>query len=125
MNDQTLPMKGEVFSPLCPSRDVLNHITSRWGVLILVALLEKTYRFSELRRKIEGVSEKMLAQNLANLAADGLVHREAYPVIPPQVEYSLTELGVEAATRMASLVDWLEENITPIIEAQKEAELAD
>ena len=122
MSGAVQPMKGEVFSPKCPSREVLNHITSRWGVLILVALLEKTYRFSELRRKIEGVSEKMLAQNLANLAADGFVHRKAYPVIPPQVEYSLTDLGVEAATRISSLVDWLEDNITPIIEAQNSIE---
>ena len=82
---------------------VLEHVTSRWGVLVLAALLERSYRFSELRREVGGVSEKMLAQTLQTLERDGFVHRDAKPVIPPRVDYSLTELGREAAEQVWAL----------------------
>src|ERR671921_138962 len=87
----------------CPSRVILEHVTSRWGVLVLVALLDRSYRFSELRRHIEGVSEKMLAQTLQALERDGFVHRDAKPVIPPRVDYSLTPLGQQAAAHVRAL----------------------
>src|SRR5690349_14163507 len=93
-------MRGDLSAPACPSRGVLDHVTSRWGVLALVALLDGTHRFSELRRKVGGVSEKMLAQTLRTLEADGFVLREMYPEIPPRVEYSLTALGREVADRV-------------------------
>src|SRR5882724_11696222 len=89
--------QADVFDQNCPSRSVLDHVTSRWGVLILDALRERPYRFNELRRRIGGVSEKMLAQTLQTLERDGFVLRRAFPVIPPHVEYSLTGLGAEAA----------------------------
>lgn len=73
---------------MCPHRLVLEHVTSRWGVLVLIQLLERPYRFSELRRAIGRVSEKMLTQTLQTLERDGLVHRDAKPVIPPRVDYS-------------------------------------
>ena len=79
----------------CPSREVLKHVTSRWGVLVLIALEGKTRRFSELRRSIGGVSERMLAQTLQWLEGDGLVLRIAHDVVPPHVEYRLTPLGRE------------------------------
>jgi DNA-binding HxlR family transcriptional regulator len=107
--------RGEVFSGDCPSREILNHVVSRWGVLVLVALLQGTYRFSELRRRIGGVSEKMLAQTLQLLEGDGFVLRKSYPVVPPHVEYSLTPSGIEVAKRVASLVDWIEENASQIL----------
>jgi DNA-binding HxlR family transcriptional regulator len=112
--------KGDVFAEKCPSRQVLNHVTSRWGVLILTALLEGTHRFSELRRKIGGVSERMLAQTLQSLENDGIVLRTAYPVVPPHVEYSLTLMGEEVAFRMKLLADWVEENIVEILEIQQQ-----
>jgi DNA-binding HxlR family transcriptional regulator len=90
----------------CPSRVLLNHVTGKWSVLVLVALADRTLRWSELRRSVEGVSEKMLAQTLQTLEADGLVHREAYPVVPPHVEYHLTELGVDLVQRLVPLVAW-------------------
>lgn len=90
----------------CPSRVLLNHVTGKWSVLVLVALAERTLRWSELRRVVEGVSEKMLAQTLRTLEVDGLVHREAYPVVPPHVEYHLTELGVDLVQRLVPLVAW-------------------
>ncbi|RNG22612.1 winged helix-turn-helix transcriptional regulator [Streptomyces botrytidirepellens] len=104
---------------VCPSRLILEHMTSRWGVLVFAALLEGTYRFSELRREIGGVSEKMLAQTLQTLERDGFVHREAHPVIPPHVDYSLTELGREAASRVGALAGWAEECAPQVLAARE------
>jgi len=112
--------RGDLFSVKCPSREVLKHVTSRWGVLILVALLDGTYRFSDLRRKVGGVSERMLAQTLQWLENDGFVLRRSYPVMPPHVEYSLTPLGVEVSRRVESLADWIEENLLAILESQNQ-----
>ncbi|MDD2668883.1 helix-turn-helix domain-containing protein [Zoogloea sp.] len=111
--------RGELFAVDCPSRDVLQHVTSRWGVLVLVALLAGTHRFSDLRRKIGGVSEKMLAQTLQWLESDGFVLRKSYPVVPPHVEYSLTPLGLEVARRVEALADWIEGNLPSIMEARR------
>ena len=103
--------RGDVFQPGCPSREVMRHVTSRWGVLVLIALQGGMHRFSELRRKVSGVSERMLSQTLQWLEADGLVDRRALPVVPPHVEYRLTPLGQDAAVRVAALADWIEENL--------------
>ncbi|MFZ3566232.1 winged helix-turn-helix transcriptional regulator [Streptomyces sp. BH097] len=105
---------------MCPQRLVLEHVTSRWGVLALLALEERSYRFSELRREIGGVSEKMLAQTLQTLERDGVVHRDAKPVIPPRVDYSLTELGREAAAQVRALADWTDRRL-PEVTAAREA----
>ena len=113
-----LMQRGVLFSEKCPSREVLKHVTSRWGVLVLVALLGGTHRFSDLRRKIGGVSEKMLAQTLQWLEGDGFVLRTAYPVVPPHVEYSLTPLGLEVAQQVEGLADWIEENLPRIQQQQ-------
>ncbi len=107
--------RGELFSADCPSREVLKHVTSRWGVLVLVALLAGTHRFSDLRRKVGGVSEKMLAQTLQWLESDGFVHREARPVVPPHVEYSLTPLGHDVAQHVQALADWIEVQLPQIL----------
>lgn len=111
--------RGEVFSTQCPSREILNHVTSRWGVLVLTALMDGTHRFSELRRKIDGVSEKMLAQTLQQLEADGFIDRVSYPVVPPHVEYSLTPLGQQIGVQVDSLIDWIETNLPKIMKAQQ------
>ncbi|WP_049659736.1 helix-turn-helix domain-containing protein [Kitasatospora sp. MY 5-36] len=110
---------ADVFDRMCPSRGVLEHVTSRWGVLVLGALNERGYRFSELRRKVTGVSEKMLAQTLQTLERDGFVLREAHPVIPPRVDYSLTPLGREAAELVAALAHWSERRV-PAVEAARQ-----
>ena len=91
-------------------------MTSRWGVLVFIALLSGTHRFSELRRKIGGVSERMLAQTLQWLEADGFVLRVSHPVVPPHVEYSLTPLGREAGEKVQGLADWIEVNLPRIAE---------
>jgi len=110
--------RGDLFSDRCPSREVLEHLTSRWGVLIMVALSRGTRRFSELRREIAGVNERMLALTLRRLEGDGLVARESFPVVPPHVEYSLTPMGREAAERVGSLFDWIETNLPRVLTAR-------
>lgn len=100
-----------VLSERCPSRAVLNHVTSRWGVLVLIVLRDKTLRFSELRRVIGGVSERMLSQTLKILEEDGFVLRKSYDVVPPHVEYSLTPRGQEIAVHVHALADWIEQNM--------------
>jgi DNA-binding HxlR family transcriptional regulator len=104
---------------MCPYRLVLEHVTSRWGVLVLMELLERPYRFSELRRAIGRVSEKMLTQTLQTLERDGLVHRDAKPVIPPRVDYSLTDLGREAAAQVKALADWTAERMGDVEKARR------
>ncbi|MET7703898.1 MULTISPECIES: winged helix-turn-helix transcriptional regulator [unclassified Streptomyces] len=104
---------------MCPHRLVLEHVTSRWGVLVLIELLDHPYRFSELRRAIGRVSEKMLAQTLQTLERDGLVHRDAKPVIPPRVDYSLTDLGREAAEQVRALAEWTERRMGNVTEARE------
>ncbi|MFF0968557.1 winged helix-turn-helix transcriptional regulator [Streptomyces sp. NPDC003703] len=109
---------------MCPYRLVLEHVTSRWGVLVLIELLERPHRFSELRRAIgrvseKGVSEKMLAQTLQTLERDGLVHRDARPVIPPRVDYSLTGLGREAAEQVRTLAEWTHRRMPDVARARQ------
>ncbi|HCB2600392.1 TPA: winged helix-turn-helix transcriptional regulator [Citrobacter koseri] len=111
---------GNLFAEQCPSREVLKHVTSRWGVLILVALRDGTLRFSDLRRKMGGVSEKMLAQSLQALEQDGFIHRVSYPVVPPHVEYSLTTLGEQVSEKVAALADWIELNLPQVLAQRKE-----
>ncbi|MGX1162633.1 HxlR family transcriptional regulator [Arthrobacter sp. SLBN-100] len=108
-----------VFPAGCLSRTVLDHITSKWGVLILLALSEGEQRWSELRRRAEGVSEKMLAQTLKTLERDGLISRKAQPVIPPRVDYSLTERGYELSALLVPLVAWAFENAEEIVNGQR------
>jgi DNA-binding HxlR family transcriptional regulator len=110
---------GEVLARDCPSREILNHVCSRWGVLVLVVLLDGMHRFSELRRKIGGVSEKMLSQTLQSLEQDGFVDRKALPVVPPHVEYRLTAMGEEVALQMDGLTTWIEENLPRILAARE------
>ena len=107
--------RGDVFAEGCPSRTVMRHVTSSWGVLVLIALQSGTHRFSALRRKVNGVSERMLAQTLQWLESDGLVARRSFPVVPPHVEYSLTPLGEEAAAKVAALADWIETNLSAML----------
>ncbi|MFC1408850.1 winged helix-turn-helix transcriptional regulator [Streptacidiphilus sp. N1-12] len=107
-----------VFARTCPSRGTLQHITGRWGSLTLSALYGETLRFNELRRRVDGVSESMLAQTLQALERDGLVSREAQPTNPPHVEYRLTPLGRKTATHLLSLISALEDTMPEVIAAR-------
>lgn len=116
-SDPTL--EADVFARNCDSRPVLQNVASRWGVLALVALREGPYRFSALRRRVEGVSERMLSQTLQALERDGLIHREVQQSIPPRVEYTLTDLGSQVAEHLEALIVTLETNIDAIRRAQE------
>jgi len=102
--------RGELLNTQCPSRNLLHRITQKWSLLIFLSLHDKTMRFSELRRNIDGISEKMLAKTLQMLEEDGFITKKSYPVIPPHTEYSLTELGLDFFQRVVLLCDWVESN---------------
>jgi DNA-binding HxlR family transcriptional regulator len=104
---ETAPM---LFEQGCGTRVILDHIMSKWGVLVLSSLSEGTRRWGVLRREVDGISEKMLASTLRTLTDDGLVHRESFPTVPPHVEYSLTPLGRDLMERMLPLVEWVADN---------------
>lgn len=103
---------GDVYAPECPSRALLTHVTSRWGVLVLVLLLERPHRFGEFRASIIDVSDKMLSQTLKQLVADDFVLRTVDEGPPVRVSYDLTPNGREVARRLAALVEWLELHVT-------------
>ncbi|MGW6400447.1 winged helix-turn-helix transcriptional regulator [Streptomyces sp. NPDC055134] len=105
----------DVFSRQCPSRGTLEHVTGRWGALTLGALHEGSFRFNELRRRVDGVSEKMLSQTLHALERDGLVHREAQPTNPPRVDYELTPLGREVSERLLALIQFVEGRMDDVL----------
>ena len=105
--------RGNVLASACPSRQILQHLTSRWGALVLVSLHSGT------KRAIDGVSERMLTKTLQELEADGMLIRKSYNTVPPQVDYTLTEFGTEASNKMFELVDWLETNLGNILASQK------
>ncbi|SHO57637.1 winged helix-turn-helix transcriptional regulator [Vibrio quintilis] len=114
---------ANVLAPECPSREVLRHISGRWGALVFWALRDgEKHRFSDIRRTIRGISEKMLSQTLQHLEYDGFVERTVHPVVPPHVEYHLTPLGAEFGSRVADLITWLEGNFIQILEARGKAE---
>ncbi|ANG84176.1 winged helix-turn-helix transcriptional regulator [Microbacterium aurantiacum] len=96
-----------VFRENCPTRTVLDHVVSKWGVLVLFALTDGTIRWGDLRRRIDGISEKMLSSTLRTLEADGLVSRRSYPEVPPRVEYALTDLGGELMEKLGPLMEWV------------------
>ena len=115
---------ADVFAVRCPSRPILEHVTGRWGTLAMAALLDGTLRFNALRRRVSGVSEKMLAQTLQALERDGFVHREAQPTIPPKVEYSLTPLGHEVAVKLFELIKLIEGSLPEVMAAQAKYDAA-
>jgi len=112
----------DVFASACPSRPVLEHLTGRWGVLVLAGLQPGPARFNALRRRVDGVSEKMLAQTLQALERDGFVRREVQAVMPPRVEYSLTELGRTTAAKLLELIGHLEIHMPEVLAAQRHHE---
>ncbi|WEI05073.1 helix-turn-helix domain-containing protein [Acinetobacter johnsonii] len=115
----TSQLLGQVLSTECPSREILEHLTSKWSVLVLRCLSDGVHRFSELKQRIEGVSEKMLSQTLKTLEHDGFILRTVYPVVPPKVEYQLTILGSQAAEKTMYLIEWIEKSLPEILESKE------
>ncbi|MFD0423175.1 winged helix-turn-helix transcriptional regulator [Streptomyces parvus] len=104
----------------CEVRQILDRVADKWSLLAIAHLERRTLRFSELRRLIEGISQRMLTVTLRQLERDGLVRRTVYPVVPPRVEYELTELGATLHTTIRSLVDWTESHQQEIAKARSD-----
>lgn len=102
----------------CPTRRLLNRIGDRWTVLVVGALGDGPVRFSTISQRIDGISQKMLTQTLRALERDGLVTRTVYPVIPPHVEYALTQSGRSLSEPLGALERWAKEHMAEVIEAQ-------
>lgn len=109
----------DVFQRGCSSRQTLEIVAAKWGVLAIAALRDGSVRFNALRRKIDGVSEKMLSQTLQALERDGLVVREVRETIPPHVEYSLTEIGTQVSERLVALIRVIEDAVPEVVEARE------
>lgn len=107
-------------SSACPTREVLSRIADKWSMLVLLALEPGTLRFSALRRRVEGVTQKMLTQTLRNLERDGLVTRTAYPTVPVTVEYTLTPLGRSLSGAVETIRAWAIDNIEDVHGARAE-----
>ena len=108
----------DVYSENCPTRLVLDHIADKWAALILWRISDGPIRFNELRRKVEGISTKVLSQSLKELERDGLVIRRAFATVPVTVEYSITPLGNTLAEKLATVTQWAEQNIEAVLAAQ-------
>lgn len=111
--------EADVFARACTSRPVLQDVTGRWGALALGALHDGPARFGALRRRVDGISEKMLAQTLRALERDGFVLRDVQETIPPRVEYRLTPLGATVAARLTDLIELLESSMDDVRAAQR------
>ena len=104
----------------CPTRRLLDRIGDRWTVLVIGALADGPHRFGVLTQRIDGVSQKMLTQTLRQLERDGLVTRTVYPVVPPRVEYALTERGRSLGEPLAALEEWARTHMAGVLSAQEE-----
>lgn len=117
----------DVFSRACSSRDALQHLTGRWGALTIVALHQggEAMRFSAIRRRIEGVSDRMLSQTLGQLERDGIVKRTVHSTLPPNVDYELTAVGDKIAAPLAELTNTVEAVLPQVLEAQQTYDAAE
>ncbi|MGZ8178526.1 winged helix-turn-helix transcriptional regulator [Williamsia sp. SKLECPSW1] len=111
-------LEADVFARDCSSRDILQGLTTRWAVLAVAALAEGDFRFNALRRRVDGVSERMLSQTLQSLERDGFVSRTVLQTIPPRVEYSLTDLGRQVAGPITTLVEAVQSSVGEVVRAR-------
>jgi DNA-binding HxlR family transcriptional regulator len=114
-----------VYDASCPSRTALHRIGDRWTALVVGVLAERPHRFGELRRRIDGVSQKMLTQTLRSLERDGLVSRRVEATVPVTVEYSLTPLGETLVPVLAAVRDWAEQHVPEVLAVRDEREDAE
>lgn len=121
-----LPKRGDLLNPKCPTRDVIDAVTGLWGTLILKALNEnRVLRNTDLKRLVPGISEKMLAQTLKRLERISFIERKSYPVIPPKVEYRLTEIGQQSSAKIVEFCDFVEDNMRLIARQMLEYDNSD
>ena len=117
-NDVCLP--GDVWSTLCPSREVLDMIADKWTVLIIHALSKGTLRHNEIARKLGDISQKVLTHDLRKLERSGVISRKVFPIIPPRVEYTLTPLGISLVATLEVLTKWSEANYPAVVRSRKQ-----
>ena len=119
-----MPLQGDLNDANCPSRQALDRIADRWTILVLLALADGSKRFTELSRTIEGVSQKMLTQTLRGLERDGLVTRTVHAVVPPRVDYELTDLGRTLLGPVAALEEWARGHMGDVLTARERYDAA-
>jgi DNA-binding HxlR family transcriptional regulator len=120
--------RGDLFDPACPTRELLDRVGSKWtsmAVKLLAEAAPQEIRFAELRRRMPGVSQKMLSTTLRSLVRDGLARRRVEPTVPPRVHYSLTPLGLSLDEPLAILRAWAEEHMAEIHRANRDADAAE
>ena len=113
------PLEHPIAPDDCPVREVLDRIGDKWSLLVLHVLSDRTRRFTELRNAIDGISQRMLTVTLRGLERDGLLTRTVHPVVPPRVDYTLTDLGHGLSATVADLVQWAEDNRPHIDNARR------
>ena len=114
----------DALSATCPARAILASVANKWTVLVLSVLTEDTARFNELRRRVQGVTQKVLTQTLRDLERLGLVSRRIYAEVPPRVEYSLTPLGHSLCKVLDNIKEWTESHAPDVMQAQQRFERA-
>jgi DNA-binding HxlR family transcriptional regulator len=119
-DSQSVREECDPFVRECPSRAVLDLLANKWTTLVLCALRDGELRFGQLRRRVAGVTQKMLTQTLRGLERDGLVTRTVYPTTPPSVGYALTDLGHSAADLHDSIIAWAQTHAAEILAAREE-----
>ncbi|WP_433498260.1 winged helix-turn-helix transcriptional regulator [Sphaerimonospora sp. CA-214678] len=123
--EKAAEFRGDPYDANCPTRRILDRIGDRWTVLVVGVLGDGDARFSELRRRIGGVSQKMLTQTLRGLERDGLVRRTVYPDVPVRVEYALTEAGRTLLEPLRALQQWSIEHLSDVSASQDAYDRAD
>jgi DNA-binding HxlR family transcriptional regulator len=113
------PRLSSLYDAHCPARDALGLVGEKWAVLVVLLLADQPFHFGQLRRALDGVSQKMLTQTLRNLERNGLVQRRVFPTRPPSVEYSLTTLGIGLAEPLLRLGEWVERHTDDVIAARE------
>jgi DNA-binding HxlR family transcriptional regulator len=111
-------LAADTFERDCPTRRVMDQVTTRWSTLIVAALVSGPHRFNALQRRVAGISQKMLSQHLKELVRAGLIRRDIEPTVPPQVTYSLTPLGQDLAGPLCSLIHWIGAHSGDLLQAQ-------
>lgn len=111
--------RGDVYSANCPTRKLLDRVADKWSVLILLLLGQEAMRFNALKRRIDGVSQKMLSQTLRSLERDGLLSRTVVATVPVTVTYAITPLGCGLIGSLQSMIDWAETHMDDVASAQR------
>jgi DNA-binding HxlR family transcriptional regulator len=119
MTKNTTPLTYNIYSKSCPARAFFDRLADHWSLLILSLLRKEAFRFNQIKREVEGISQKVLSQKLKQLERDGLIIRTAFATVPVTVEYCLTDLGHDFAKTIEQFACWAEQNIQQVKQAQK------